>query len=81
MSNFQIFKILHNISKIQKFDTYQIAFLMTYQQHRTTTLTLIIFGFLKNIVLFTVAVCNKKSVIMPQVWFSFNDSFLKKKFG
>ena len=29
-------------------------------------------------VLFTVAVCNKKSVIMSQVWFSFNDSFLKK---
>ena len=39
---------------------------------------LIIFGFLKSMVLFTVVVCNKESVIMTQVWYSFNNFFLKK---
>ena len=29
-------------------------------------------------VLFTVVVCNKESVIMTQVWYSFNNFFLKK---
>ena len=32
-------KILRNISKIQKFDTYQIAFLMTCQRHKNKTVS------------------------------------------